>query len=138
MLAQYEKDGVFLPRNLKMTILTIIGKDNVDHNASSTTATKHYHGTSLSVFQFPTTQNPGIPFGPLEVTENTTKSNSKKIENLPSSYTCIKYFLSPSVIIFPPDSNVVISSHCGDEIYFEGDKEERKWLENAQVISSSM
>ena len=49
-LHQYERDRVFIPCNLKTNIFTIIGMDNIDHNARSTTATKHYHGTSFSVF----------------------------------------------------------------------------------------
>ena len=48
ILNQYERDGVFIPCNLKKNIFTIIAKDNIDHNARSTTATN----TSFSVFQF--------------------------------------------------------------------------------------
>ena len=47
---QYELDGVFTPCNLKKKIFTIIAKNNIDHNARSATATKHYQGTSFSVF----------------------------------------------------------------------------------------
>ena len=53
ILRQYERDEVFIPYNLKENIFTIIAKDNIDHDARSTTATKHYHRTSFYVFQFP-------------------------------------------------------------------------------------
>ena len=96
MLAQYEHDGVFIPRNLLKNVFTIFAKDNIDSNARSTTATKHYHGTSLSIFQFPTTDNPGekIEYD-LDLQNEGNQTNSKKIEKLPESFTLIKHFLSP-------------------------------------------
>ena len=52
-LHQYKSGGVFVPWKLKKKIFSIKPKDNINHNARSTTAIKHYHGTSFSVFQFP-------------------------------------------------------------------------------------
>ena len=49
ILNQYERDGVVIPCNLKENIFTIIEKDNIDHNALSTTATKHTKHSHLSV-----------------------------------------------------------------------------------------
>ena len=87
ILHQYECDGVFIPCNLKKDIFTIIAKDNIDHNARATTATKHYHGTSFSVFQFPFVAFPGnmISF-PDELPTTMKLSNSEKVDSLPSSY----------------------------------------------------
>ena len=97
ILHQYERDGVFIPWNLKKNIFTIIAEDNIDHNAISTTATKHYHGTSFSVFQFPSVAFPGdMTSYPNELPTTTKSSNSKKLDSLPSSYTEIRRFLSPS------------------------------------------
>ena len=69
ILHQDKHDGVFIPCNLKTSIFTIIAKGNIDHNARSKTATKHYHRTSFSVFslfshffcilQFPSVVFPG-------------------------------------------------------------------------------
>ena len=68
MIPQYNRDGAFLTRTLKKGILSIIAKDNIDENSKSTTATKHYHGTSLSIYQFPTEETPAITveYGDLE------------------------------------------------------------------------
>ena len=52
MIYQYNKDGEFLPRTLRNSRLKIIARDNIDQNSKSTTATRHYHGTSLSIFSF--------------------------------------------------------------------------------------
>ena len=79
---------VFIPCNLKKNIFTIIVKDNIDHNARSTTVTKQYHGTSFSVFQFPFVAVPGDMISyPNEFPTITKSSNSKNVDSLPSSYT---------------------------------------------------
>ena len=79
ILHQYKHDRVFIPFNLKKTIFTIIAKCNINHNARSTTATKHYHGTSFSVFQFPFVAFLGDMISyPDELPTTTKSSNSKK------------------------------------------------------------
>ena len=94
MITQYSRDGSFLSRTLRKGILTIIAKDNIDQNSKSTTASKHYLGTSLYIFQFPTEENPGIPveYGDLE---NSSSRSSLKTDALPSSYIYVKNFLTP-------------------------------------------
>ena len=83
MISQYKRDGAFLPQTLKNGILTIIAKDNIDQNSKSTTATRHYYGTSLFIFQFPTEEKPGIvvEYGDLKSSSN---RSSLKINALQS------------------------------------------------------
>ena len=94
MISQYNRDGAFLSRTLRKGILTIIAKDNIDQNSKSTTTTRHYHGTSLSIFQFPTEENPAraVAYGDLE---NSSNQSCLKIDALPSSYIYVKNFLTP-------------------------------------------
>ena len=94
MIAQHDRDGAFLPRTLRKGILTIIAKDNIDQTSKSATATRHYHGTSLSIFQFPTEENPAraVAYGDLE---NSSNQSCLKIDALPSSYIYVKNFLTP-------------------------------------------
>ena len=74
MLHQYERDGVFIPCNLKKNIFTIIAKGN-----ARSTATNHYHGTSFSVFQFPSVAFPADMISyPDELPTTTKLSNSEK------------------------------------------------------------
>ena len=61
-LMQYEIDNVFIPKQSQGNVFSVIAKDNIDLNASSTTAKSHYHGTSMSLLNFPTRENPDIPF----------------------------------------------------------------------------
>ena len=75
---------MFLPRTLRKGILTIIAKNNIDKNSKSTTATRHFHGTSLSIFQFPTEESPGIETE-YEDLGNSSNQSSPKINALPSS-----------------------------------------------------
>ena len=85
ILHQYKRDRLFIPCNLKKNIFTIIAKDNIDHNARSTTATKQYHGTSFSVFQFPSVAFLGDMISyPDELPTATKSSNAKKVGSLPS------------------------------------------------------
>ena len=130
MLRRYDDNGVFIPSNLRKNIFTIIAKDNIDHNARSTTATKHYHGTSFSVFQFPSIDRPGD----LIIDENDSvmaKSKSKKIPHLPSSYTEIRRFLSPTKVLSIEGAPVLVSPDFDDSIHQLGMNEEYDWLENA-------
>ena len=56
-------------------------KEHIDHNARSITATKHYHGTSFSVIQFPSVAFPGDVISyPDELLTTTKLSNSKKVD----------------------------------------------------------
>ena len=55
----FEEDDYVVPGNLRKGIFTIGAKDNVDKNSSSTVTKSHYHGTSLSLFQFPSAVNTG-------------------------------------------------------------------------------
>ena len=94
----------------------VVAKGNIDKNASSTTATK----------QFPSVTNPGKD---QEIIENTITSASKKVEELPSSYTCIKYFLTTNKNIFAHSSLNILPENT-EEIYANAINEEHEWLQN--------
>ena len=50
----YLKNKVVSPLNCRIGLFHIHGKDNLDSNVTSRIASEHFHGTSMSVFQFPT------------------------------------------------------------------------------------
>ena len=77
---QYSMDGVFAPSN--KGIFTLVAKDNIDQNARSTTAGRHYHGTSMIIMQYPTKDNPGQVQTIAILETNATKSTSKKSKKL--------------------------------------------------------
>ena len=56
-----EQTGVVCPSLLRKGLFTVGALDNIDHNPSSTTAKGSFHGTGISLFQFPTRYNKGHP-----------------------------------------------------------------------------
>ena len=79
---QYKKDGIVCPPSLKYGIFTFCAIDNIDHNLSSSTAKKSFHGTSISIFQHPTVEEEYISFK-LESRE----TYDQFVRELPSNYT---------------------------------------------------
>ena len=49
----FEKQGIVCPPNLRRDLFTVGALDNLDHNPSSSTSQNSFHGTAISVFQFP-------------------------------------------------------------------------------------
>ena len=58
--------------------------DNIDHNTSSTTSVSSFHGTGISIFQFPTESVPGEIRPPLVVPLLGTER-----QGLPESYATV-------------------------------------------------
>ena len=50
---QFGDRGVVGPAKLRKYIFVVGVLDNLDYNSSSTTAQDLFHGTAISVFQFP-------------------------------------------------------------------------------------
>ena len=59
VIEDYVEHGVVCPPILRKGILTTSAIDNIDHSSSAPTATSSFHGTSISMFQFPTSENMG-------------------------------------------------------------------------------
>ena len=117
---------------LKENIFTIIAKDNIDHNATPTTATKHYHGIFFFVFQFPSVAFPGDMISyPDEFPTTTKSSNSKKVDSFPSSYTKIRRFLSPSTSLTYLTAPISVLPDFDSLIHKQGVRDKYEWLESA-------
>ena len=58
--------------------------DNLDHNPTSTTSQSSFHGTGISLFQFPTSDNPGHERPPLALSSSQTR-----MHHLPDSYAIV-------------------------------------------------
>ena len=97
---RYKHDGVFCPSKLKKGVFTMIAKDNCDLNATSSAATMHYHGTSMTVMQCPTKDKNGekIP----KPIIHASKTARKKVLCLPSSYVETKPIYFPKGPLYAP------------------------------------
>ena len=80
---QYVEEGVVCPPELKKGLFTTSAMDNIDHNPTATTAQSSFYGTSVSVFQHPTSGNISETCMPLEVGDG----KMKKVPELPESYS---------------------------------------------------
>ena len=62
-----------------------MAKDNIDLNATATMIHSHYHGTSISLLQYPSESNPGIS---LDYSfSDDSASLSKKLQGLIKEYS---------------------------------------------------
>ncbi|KAI4795614.1 hypothetical protein KUCAC02_029770, partial [Chaenocephalus aceratus] len=82
---QYVEEGVVCPPVLRKQIFTTSAMDNIDHNPTATTASTSFHGTSISMFQHPSSDNKGEVRAPPKVVD----SRAKKVPELPESFTNI-------------------------------------------------
>ena len=105
---RFEEDGVVTPACLRKGLFTVGALDNLDHNPSSTTAVDTFHGTGMSLFQFPTKANPGedrppVTIPPLEASQY----------SLPNSYALVPAVaLTASSISVPVKIQVITVTNC--------------------------
>ena len=74
-----------MPPVLRKGLFTVAAGDNIDHNLSSSTAKSSFHGTAISLMQFPTDDHPGIER--LDGSYSNTASEQVSCVILPHSYT---------------------------------------------------
>ena len=87
-------------------VFTTIAFDNIDHNPRATTCRTSFHGSCLSVLQFPTSGNPGVAVGP-ECILNPGVSGRKAVGALPLTYTAMEEVsLAKDNEIYVPDLEV--------------------------------
>lgn len=84
---QFESESIVCPSNLRKGLFTVGALDNIDHNPTSTTAEGSFHGTGISVIQFPTQETAGIS---REVCAYEAYKSSKQKPSLPESYTNVQ------------------------------------------------
>ena len=105
--------------------------DNIDHNPTATKATTSFHGTSILLFQYPTSDNKGEKLEPFQITNH----NVKKVPELPYSYTNVRPAAFTSKNPSPSKSNIAATTHFPKLQLTEG----FKWLEkvsHTQTIES--
>lgn len=85
---QYHREQVVCPPNLRQGLFTTAALDNIDHNPSSMTATDSFHGTGISLFQYPTHHKPGTDRSEHHILEEAEPT--KTLAQLPESYTNVR------------------------------------------------
>ena len=128
-LSLFENDDDVVPGNLRSGLFTIGAKDNIDKNSSCTVSKFHYHGTSLSLFQFSTYNNPGIERHYEKYVE-IPSSMSKKVRELPTFYTEYKEIndLPDTVFAAVPTVTIPLEMTDFNDILTVGRDKEFRWL----------
>ena len=101
--------------------------DNLDHNPTSTTSVNSFHGTGISLFQFPTKDNPGESRPPVTIPPSGHK------HSLPYCYACVPAIvLATSAVAIPSsfDPDTEPSQACLDE----ATAKEAGWFHHAMSL----
>jgi len=126
VVRQYVEEGVVCSPLLRKGVFTTAATDNVDHNPTATTAQSSFHGTSISVFQHPSSENPGEERAPIRIVE----TKAKKVPELPESFTNIQ----PAHLPKDPEPSVTETFDLPDpESVMFHLKQEFEWLERVSA-----
>ena len=82
--------GLVCPSQLRHGLFMLGALDNLDHNPSSTTATDSFHGTGISLFQFPSSSGGYQNQNVIQLPASSTPNN----QQLPPDYTTV-----PAVVL---------------------------------------
>ena len=119
-----------MPQPIEAWSITVGALDNLDHNPCNTTAEDLFHGTRVSLFQFPTKLS-------TESHQATVKSlKTAKCNKLPESYM---YTTVPAVVLKKwstavPDVSVSVSRAIASGRYKEAILSECSLLEHAMKL----
>ena len=103
MCKQFESDGIVCPSILRKGLVGAI--DNIDHNPSSATAHLSFHGTGISITQFPTLDAMGDGRELVQFTGGATESCG----SLPLSYSTVPAVSLDASKASVPEKNYTIS-----------------------------
>ena len=128
VIAKYDIEGCVCPTNLKKKnkLFTTGNLDNIDHNPLSTLSQDSFHGTSISITQHVTIDNPGVDRVIPDIPENMPKRQFKSIRSLPKSYTDVPP-VSLSNNVIPPIAGHQLNALPSDE---NDDHRLKLWLEH--------
>ena len=126
-LGQFEIHKVFLATSSRKNIFTVIAKDHIDLNATSSTASSHYHGTCMSLLQFPTTDNKGVA---VDYDYVNCDETTLKVDKLLNEYAVSER----RNLSFPNEFYLMVSTlntiDIQDEILINVINEEKDWLQS--------
>ena len=118
----FEEDGVVAPATLRKGLFSLDALDNLDHNPSSMTSMTSFHGTGISLFQFPTNSNPGTCRPALVIQPSGDKKHC-----LPESYSSVPAVEMRIASASVPHCKLKEVGRCLDEAIVQ----ENKWTKHA-------
>ena len=124
---QYHANQVVCPPQLSTEVFTCGAVDNIDHNPSSTTACDSFHGTAITLTQFPTTELPGECQAKLPL----DGEKRSKISPLPHKYTFVPPVTSTLDPVVPTKCVPLIAEQRNDIAYIQS---EQHWLTQVERL----
>ena len=104
---QYSEEGVVCPLNLQKGLFLVGAVDNIDHNTTSTTSKNSFHGTAISLVQFP-----GDTPGNMNRYCRKIQKGQRSAVSLPRFYTQVNPVIAVSDPNVPPSQFSVDISDC--------------------------
>ena len=136
---RFVSEDAVCPSQMRKGIFTVGALDNIDHNLSSITAQGSFHGTSISLFQFPTITNPGIIRPPF-----TLQADNSPAPPLPDSYRIVhdvagnvKYVTVPKVDVPNTVNGHLETAGSGLNVapdYFHGNHSIKERISHGQLF----
>jgi hypothetical protein len=108
---------------LKGGVFTTSAFDNIDHNPSSTTSKGSFHGTGISLFQHPMSNNEGTE---RQYTTDYNQVTTRELLSLPESFTSV-----PPLILKqkdPPVPQTPVSLKVDEQVYKASLTDEYRWV----------
>lgn len=131
----YLRDKAVYPINLSKGHFVTTSVDNIDHNSSSTTSVRSFHGTAISVNIHPDENGP-LQFEELPIF---SAAKERKMKQLPSEYTYVEPipFINSANVNFPSSSTEPTSSNAqelntNDDKFVSGMNSQREWLDEIE------
>ena len=115
---------------LNISVFTTSAVDNIDYDPTVTSAQGSFHGTRISLFQHPNTENRGTA----QRSFNSTSRSGKKVTTLPVSYTLV-----PAVTVTksePPVPEVCGLQKPGCSLMSKAVAQENDWCDHLSKIIS--
>ena len=125
--AQYHVDQVVCPPQLSKDVFTCGAIDNIDHNPSARTAHDSFHGTAITLTQFPNSDLHSK--NQVWVPPNITKQ--RKISQLPQKYTLVAPVTATSDPVVPKKCVTSTLDHCSIN---EDIQKEWAWLSQLKKL----
>ena len=124
--AQYIEEGVVCPLNLQKELFLVGAVDNIDHNTSSMTSKDSFHGTAISLIQFPDDSSENISRNRKQL-----QKGQKNIISLPQFYSQVNPVTSVSDPKVPQSQ---FSFHTLDGILTNQGDRQIEWLHEIRVL----
>ena len=90
---QFYRDRVACPPKLRGNVFTTGAVDKIDHDPSSTTSKKYFHGTGISLLQHPTFIGKGVDRN-IVIAVTSGDVGSKSVDYLPHFYSDVPHVIN--------------------------------------------